>query len=150
MGGNLARLLASEGHRVCLPLRSQSSTVKISDLKDSCAIEKYSSQLDLKKIILNARPEILIHMATSYGRSGESDVDIVKANVLFGISLLEIAENLGYPVKFINTDTCLEANLNSYALSKSQFVDWGRLLSNGDSNNLTFINVISSPNLSLR
>lgn len=141
LGGNLARLLASEGHRVYLPLRSQSSTRKISDLKDSCALERYSSQLDLEKIILDAKPDIFIHMACSYGRKGESNVNIVEANLLFGMLLLEISEKLGYPIKFINTDTCLEANLSSYALSKSQFSNWGRFLASDKRNNLTFLNV---------
>ena len=45
------------------------------------------------------------------------------------------------PIKFINTDTCLEASLNSYALSKSQFAHWGRLIANKKSSNLTFLNI---------
>lgn len=141
LGSGLARAFIGEGHRVWLPLRSQSSSARISDIEDSCTIKRYSSWPELEKIVLDLRPNIIIHTACSYGRNGESSLALIDANLLFGVRLLEISEKLEHSVKFINTDTCLEANLNKYALSKSQFSDWGKLIANNSRSDVAFINI---------
>ena len=54
---------------------------------------------------------------------------IVNTNLIFGLKLLE--ESVNHNIKaFINTDTLLNRNINTYALSKSQLVDWMKFLSN--------------------
>ena len=141
LGSGLAKEFIGEGHRVCLPLRSQSSAIRLSDIEDFCTIKSYSSAGELDKIVLDLKPDIIIHTACLYGRNGESNAKLIEANLLFGMQLLEISERLVEPVKFINTDTCLEASLNSYALSKSQFAHWGRLTANKKSSNITFLNI---------
>lgn len=141
LGSSLAREFIREGYKVCLPLRNQSSTIRLSDLESLCAIKRYSSASELEKIVLDLRPNIIIHTACLYGRNGESNTKLIEANLLFGMQLLEISEKLLEPIKFINTDTCLEASLNSYALSKSQFANWGKLIANRKSSNLTFVNI---------
>jgi CDP-paratose synthetase len=141
LGSALAKDFIEEGNRVCIPLRSQSSTIRLTDIEDFCTIKRYSSVSELEKIVLDFKPDIIIHTACLYGRNGESNAKLIEANLLFGMELLEISERLLKPVKFINTDTCLEASLNSYALSKSQFAHWGRLIVNKKSSNLTFLNI---------
>ena len=84
---------------------------------------------------------MIVHLACCYGRNGESESDMIQANLMLGITMLEASAKLGYPIYFINTDTCLPRNLNSYSLSKAQFVDWGKLLVNCVDSNLSFINV---------
>lgn len=57
------------------------------------------------------------------------DEEILDTNLLFGLKLLE--ESINANVKaFINTDTLLDRDINAYALSKSQLVDWMQFLSN--------------------
>jgi nucleoside-diphosphate-sugar epimerase len=71
--------------------------------------------------------DAVVHTATLYGRGGESAGQVVAANLAFPLRLLEAAVEHGVPF-FINTGTALERSLNAYALSKKQFVEWGRQL----------------------
>ena len=141
LGRNLARFLVNSGHKVCLPVRIHSDISKLEDLSKHLSIKRFNSRKELEQIIINFKPESLIHLACSYGRGGESDIDIIEANLVFGLSLLEILKKLEYSINFINTDTCLQPNLNSYTLSKSQFVSWGKFLASIENSKLTFINI---------
>lgn len=141
VGGKLTRLLKDSGHDVCVVLRPQSSEVLVSDALESHDIVRFCSSLELHEAITNYRPHVIIHLACCYGRRGESEFDIIQSNLLLGVTMLEASAQLGYPIYFINTDTCLPRNLNSYSLSKAQFVDWGKLLASRVSSNIAFINV---------
>lgn len=141
VGGKLTRLLKEKGHEVSLVLRPQSDEILVSDIVESCDIIRFSSNQELQESIVNGRPDVIVHLACCYGRNGESESDMIQANLMLGITMLEASAKLGYPIYFINTDTCLPRNLNSYSLSKAQFVDWGKLLVNCVDSNLSFINV---------
>lgn len=64
----------------------------------------------------------VIHCATNYGRDNNT-LDTLEANLTFPISILlsSIKANVDF---FINTDTILDKRVNSYSLSKKQFLDW--------------------------
>lgn len=73
--------------------------------------------------------DIIIHTATLYGRNNEHLTEMVRANIEFPCSVLELAEL--YNVKlFINTDTILAKNINAYSMTKSHFADWLSLYAN--------------------
>tara|TARA_X000000950_G_scaffold84957_1_gene106924 strand:- start:10175 stop:11068 length:894 start_codon:yes stop_codon:yes gene_type:complete len=141
LGSKLTRLLKDNGHAVCLVLRPQSNEAPVSDILEPCDIKRFSSYQELQETIVNVRPDVFVHLACCYGRNAESDSDMIQANLMLGVTMLEASTKLGYPIHFINTDTCLQRNLNSYSLSKAQFADWGKLLANRVDSNLTFINV---------
>ncbi|MDR0952717.1 MAG: NAD(P)-dependent oxidoreductase [Elusimicrobiota bacterium] len=65
----------------------------------------------------------IIHLATLYGRAGESAAQMAGVNVLFPLNLLELAIKHKADF-FINTDTILPPNLNPYAITKHQFALW--------------------------
>jgi len=69
--------------------------------------------------------DVIVHTATSYGRSGERLSEVLQANTVFPLMLLEAACEAGVPL-FVNTGTALKSLASSYAISKSQFADWGR------------------------
>ncbi len=71
-----------------------------------------------------------MHTACSYGRKGESPLDVLDANLRFGMLLLQAALDAtprdGGPVALLNTGTVLAPDVSLYALSKTQFSAWGR------------------------
>ena len=64
----------------------------------------------------------IIHCATNYGRN-DNALDTLQANLTFPLTVLlaSIKANVEF---FINTDTILDKRVNSYSLSKKQFLDW--------------------------
>lgn len=91
-----------------------------------------------KDVILDSKPDLIIHTICSYGRKGESKSEIYDSNLFTGIQLLEIIYDLGKPITFINCGTSLIKNTNLYSLSKSQLVEFGEFVSN---DKLQFINM---------
>jgi CDP-paratose synthetase len=73
--------------------------------------------------------DCIIHTACTYDYYSETIHNLIYTNLSFGIKILDLC--LKYKIKtFINTDTLLKRNINSYSLSKKQFVDWLKLKSN--------------------
>lgn len=78
----------------------------------------------------------VIHLATCYGRNGESMAELTEGNLLFPLKVLRLA--IKHKVKaFLNTDTILTRFLNPYALSKAQFAEWLKL----SADNITAVNI---------
>lgn len=121
LGYHLAKTLLSNGYKVVGIKRRNSSLWRYNDVK-SDNLEFYDIE-DLQKAFSDNMPECVIHTACLYGRSGESLVEIVEANVMFGLEVFEMAKK--YKVQtFFNTDTLLKENINDYALSKRQLTQW--------------------------
>lgn len=123
LGSNLAHAFVLAGHEVAAALRPSSDTRRISGILPSLRLIDVSS---IDEFFAQFRPQAVVHAATCYGRHGESRSQLMDANVLFPLKLLEHAIGAGTAI-FINADTTLPPNLNGYALSKSQFVQWSRL-----------------------
>jgi len=83
----------------------------------------YLNKDSLCNIFNENKIDIVIHTATLYGRNNESVSKIIQANVLFPAEVLSEAI-AGKVDLFINTDTVLNKNKNSYSLTKSHFADW--------------------------
>lgn len=85
--------------------------LKLSSLQE---IENYFKAYDV---------DLIIHTATCYGKGEENLFDLIETNLILPCKILDLA--LKYKVKkFINIDTVLDRNVNSYSLSKKQFLDW--------------------------
>lgn len=125
LGSYLARACLARGDQVSLLKRGSSNLRRIKDVEADLAAYDLE-QADLSRIFHERKVEAIIHAATCYGRQGENVDEILRANLLFPAVLLEAASSFGV-ARFINTDTSLDAFLNSYALSKKQFAQWGKL-----------------------
>lgn len=128
LGSYLLKAFIDSGHKVIALKRASSKTYRIDDY-----VAKYTSY-DIDKVELNTIFETnpidaVVNTVTNYGRSDQKISSIVETNLLFGLKLLEESVNHNVQV-FINTDTLLDRNLNAYALSKGQLVDWMHFLSN--------------------
>ena len=79
--------------------------------------------LSVKEIFDKNKIDIVVHTATVYGRQQEQNIDMIRANVEFPVSVLQEAISHKSEL-FINTDTILVKNINPYAMTKSNFADW--------------------------
>lgn len=137
LGSHLAKDLLNRGHEVCILKRSFSDVGRLRPVLsrirsyniDQCGLDEPFHR--------HGRIDAVIHTATCYGRSNESVSTMQETNIAFPLRLLETAANFHVNV-FLNTDTLLDAKVNYYALSKSQFTEWGRRLA--DDRKIHFIN----------
>ncbi|MEM9413689.1 MAG: NAD(P)-dependent oxidoreductase, partial [Planctomycetota bacterium] len=75
--------------------------------------------------------DVVFHLATNYGRNAESIDGVFECNVGFAFDILKRSTNSEVPL-FVAANTCFPIDypyLRPYTLSKKQFADWGKLLS---------------------
>ncbi|WP_078428358.1 NAD-dependent epimerase/dehydratase family protein [Alkalihalobacterium alkalinitrilicum] len=131
LGSHLTRALVKEGHEVIIIKRSFSNTWRIVDILSKVVVYNMD-QCSLEKPFEEHGPiDVVIHTATKYDRNGESSSQLLHSNVSFPLQLLE--KSISYHTKlFINTDSFINKKnegyqyLVSYALTKKQFLEWGR------------------------
>jgi CDP-paratose synthetase len=131
IGSHLVRSLRNHGSEIILLKRSTSNCRRIEDLLPTLRF----FDLDRKPLVdvfqENPGIDAIVHVATCYGRGGESASAILEANTLFPLGLLELASQNGVKA-FLNTDTFFADNpsgyghLNVYTVAKRQFAEWGR------------------------
>lgn len=145
LGSHLARALVRNNHTVIILKRSYSNCSRIADIAD----ELISYDLDQTDLAVpfsrHLALDAIIHTATAYGRSGESNAELIEANVLFPLRLLQASIQHGIGL-FLNTDTFSRKALSLYAtyllgyhLSKKQFAEWGEHLAS--SHPMSFVTV---------
>ena len=144
LGSNLVRRLVASGHQVLMLTRPSSNLDRIAD------ILPYPSHYVIQGTDLSApfqdndKIDAVVHTATCYGRGGKSATEIVEANMVFPLRLLETAAYFHTDIfintdTFFNTDTITYDYLGKYALSKNNFLKWGKLFA--DEKIIRFINV---------
>ncbi|MBS0448198.1 MAG: NAD(P)-dependent oxidoreductase [Proteobacteria bacterium] len=136
LGSALARHFDRAGHELVLLLRPRSSPARLANVR--CRVARATSDADIAALVGEVRPDAVVHTACSYGRGGEGAVQIADANLRLGLTLLQALRAVEAPVTFINTGTALAADVSAYALSKHQFVPWGRMLADAS---LRFVNL---------
>lgn len=122
LGGHLLRRLVAAGHRVIVLGRDETRVEILGDVWEQIIFVNKDRQ-PLGQIFEGHLPEAVLHCATNYGRSQTSLTDILDANLMLPLHLLQQCKLHGVAV-FLNTDTCLDKRVNAYSLSKSQFLEW--------------------------
>jgi len=128
LGSYLIKSFVELDYNVIGLKRSTSDTYRISEYLDRCTFYD-TDNVEIKTIFENHKIDIVINTVTNYGRSDSKISTIVDTNLMFGLRLLEESVNANIKA-FINTDTLLDRDINAYALSKAQLVDWMQFLSN--------------------
>jgi CDP-paratose synthetase len=128
LGSYLLESFLGSGYKVIALKRADSDTYRINDYSSRVTLYDIDS-ITLAEVFRKHKIDIVINTVTNYGRKDTNITSIVNTNVVFGLKLLEESINNNV-IAFINTDTLLEKNVNSYALSKAQLVDWMKFLSN--------------------
>jgi nucleoside-diphosphate-sugar epimerase len=131
LGSYLLKSFIKNGHKVIALKRSTSNTYRIEEYLNQIILYDID-KTELSDIFENHKIDIVINTVTNYGRKDTKISSIVDTNLILSLKLLE--ESVNNNVKaFINTDTLLERNINAYALSKAQLVDWMQFLSTHNS-----------------
>ncbi len=142
LGSSLARHFCSVGNEVALLLRPSSSLNRLRDIENEFEICRYEEYNDIDTFVKCFQPNVVIHTACTYGRNGETPLQLVDANIRFGLQILHSLFELDYAVAFLNTSTILQPNLNLYALSKYQLTQWGISVAMLPNSRLKFINIL--------
>jgi len=107
--------------------RESSNLAFIEKALNNILIYNFSELTD--KIVQDLGIDAILHCATHYGRKNSDPADIIESNLMLPLKLISIVKRFNPSVKFINTDTILDKNINVYSLSKSQFKEWMRFFS---------------------
>ena len=122
LGSKILKQLVDNGYNIILLKRSFSNPVRIKEYINN--ITFYNIDLTpLETIFSENTIDTIVHCATNYGRGENDPLQVIEANLVLPLKLLELGKK--YHVKsFINTDTILDKRINYYSLSKKQFKDW--------------------------
>lgn len=128
IGSRVAHALWERGHAVAILKRTKSDLRRISRLMaDAANVAAYDLEsTPVQQVFDNHSPDAVVHLATVYGRQGESLSEILAGNVVFPLALLEAAIQSGTEL-FLNADSfssrgdSLPEGLEGYVLSKRQF-----------------------------
>jgi len=128
LGSHLVMALLERGDSVTVLERSSSDISRISGAM--AHISFYSSDEGSleEPFDENSGIDIVFHTATSYGKKGESVLQMLEENTVFSLQLLQMVVKYGVG-KFINMDTYYHPFINAYALSKKHFSQWGEFIS---------------------
>lgn len=130
LGSALARELYKT-HRIIGLKRYASDLFRIADIANH--IKLYDAdRVSLEALFQDFNIDFVIHTATDYGMHG-AVTKVLEVNVRYPLSLLSLSILHGVKA-FINTDTFYTPNygaLEYYSLSKRQFLEWAKQLSDG-------------------
>jgi len=127
LGSYLLKRFIQEGFEVIALKRSTSNSYRIKEVMDRITFYDVD-QIDMESIFKKHTVDMVVNTVTDYGRTDKSIANILETNLMFSIRLLECAVNHNVRT-FMNTDTLLEKEINAYALSKNQLVQWMQFLS---------------------
>ncbi len=114
------RLVSQDKYNITILKRSNSNVWRIKDILSK--VESYDiDKVNLKTFIENEPVDLIVHLATNYGRSGESVESIIESNITFPSILIDIALKNGLK-GFINTDTSVIDTYSFYASTKKAFL----------------------------
>jgi nucleoside-diphosphate-sugar epimerase len=138
LGSYLVSELLKLGHEVIVLKRRSSDVRRVKSILERLITYNVEEAKLSSVFRAHAQIDAVIHTATCYGRAGETATEIFEANTAFPLRVLEAAVKSNVGV-FYNTDTILPSHLNDYALSKSQFLEWGKIFSAGSK--IRFVNI---------
>jgi len=120
LGRNLAQGFAQKGFAVTGLTRFAAKISLMTEQPKIC----WHTVEEIPSLIQSLVPAIFVHAATCYGRQGESNDEVSRANFEWPKSLLSLLQESH--CLFVNIDTSLPATVNSYADAKRRFSDYAR------------------------
>jgi len=137
LGRSLVKALLSKGVHVTALTRPGSNLRRLEAFLGSINVLKVSGEGGFA--VPDRQFDAVIHTAVSYGRNGENWAHICDANVTYPLRILQGAMQSGTGT-FINIGTSLSGDVSPYALSKTQFSNWGRTFCRIGSTSFRFVN----------
>ncbi len=122
LGSHLLRRFVERGHPVVVLKRS---TSKLARVEAHLATVPFvdGDRTPPEEIFTRHRIEAIVHCATHYGRRPTPPSEMIEANLILPLKLLELGAKAGVKT-FVNSDTVLDKRVNDYSLSKRQFREW--------------------------
>lgn len=122
LGSHILKSMVDSGDEIIVLKRSTSNLTRIKEIIHKMVL--YDIDVTNPKIIFSEHKiDKIIHCATNYGRRFSNPIEIIEANLILPLKLLDLGEKHDVNC-FINTDTILDKRISSYSLSKSQFRQW--------------------------
>ncbi len=121
LGSHLAHFFHENDYDLTVISRKGSNLWRIQDISRLNCIN--IEETSLHEIFNTIKPNVVVNTVCNYGRKNDSLVDIINANLVFGIQMLEqsIKHNVS---NYLNIDTLLPKNTNNYSLSKRHMTEW--------------------------
>jgi nucleoside-diphosphate-sugar epimerase len=141
LGSALAEKFYNLDFKINLLVRPESYLRRIQKNIDNYKIFKYSKELDIKNILIESNPDIIIHTACNYGRKNENILSIFDTNYRLGLILLNEIIIQQKKIIFLNIGTVLPLTTSLYAFSKNQFSELGKFITKSYSN-IVFKNIL--------
>jgi len=129
LGSHLVQSRLAQGDELACIVRDAAALKRLEPYKNQVTLIETCEKGSMREQIETFAPEVVLHTACTYDRGGNTIESVLSGNLFFPLEILRIVSELG-AVRWINTDTCLPASLNAYALAKSQFVQWGQFYAN--------------------
>ena len=127
IGSHLARRLIELNWNVHVLKRETSSLLRLEGCVDSLQLHDLDG-IDFESLWRTiGKVDVVFHLATAYGRDGQSDEQVHQTNVLIPGQLLTQAGE--FAPLCIAADTCFPVTypyLQAYTGSKKQFASWGK------------------------
>ena len=130
LGSNLITRLCSLGTNLIVLKRQASDLWRLPQHYKNKAIFYNIEGIDFKTLLKRYSPDVIVHCATNYGTKIASITELIDANLILPLKILEAMASVGMDIPFINTDTVLDYRINAYSLSKQQFLQWLEFYSN--------------------
>ena len=125
VGSVLLRKLVKKNREVHIILRNEASTWRIDDIISRTKVHRsdLTNLDDLKKIIIEAKPTIIYHLATNGAYSDQVDADeIIKTNFLGTWNLLQASNLVPYRL-FVNTGSSSEYGFKNKAMNEDDALE---------------------------
>lgn len=142
LGSALACHLLNSGHELALILRPSSDLCRLNGKDKFFDLGYCSTDYEIDCYVKRVTPDVVIHTACSYGRDGETALQVIDSNIRFGITVIESIIRANHKVKFINTSTALNSDVSLYSLTKNQFSKLSKFLVLKNDSQVQFINVL--------
>ena len=142
LGSALAQYWEKQGHEIFLLLREQSDLWRFGDQTKKFKTCNYKSDVDILNFVARSSPDVVVHTACSYGRKGESHIELIDSNIRLGMLILQSIESGRNSVNFINIGTALPPEVSFYALSKFHFKQLASSIAEKSLKKIIFTSVI--------
>jgi CDP-paratose synthetase len=147
LGSALVRHWARCGHELTLIARAHSQLKRVESVLHlpEVRVVRVTTPEEVVAAVHVAAPDAIVHTASTYGREGETALDLIGANLVLGTALLQAVLNVSIsrkgPISVLNAGTALPPSVSLYALSKAQFSSLGAALAAHSPHRLRFINL---------
>ena len=137
LGTKIVKRLVAKGHTAVLSILEGTNIQMFSNVPN---IEIYGTTAEEIEKACTSNIDLVLHLATLYGRQQEELNKILQANLIFPIEVLY--HSIKHKVKyFFSMDTSINEFTNEYSMSKKQFRNWGKYYAEHDK--IRFINMVS-------